>query len=649
MGKLLHTHRHILMGVLLAIITLAAFWRVLGCDFINYDDYKYVTLNRHVQTGFTKDALKWAFIRGYEATWQPMVWLSYVLDYQLYGSKPYGYHLTNFLLHIANTVLLFLVLSRMTESLWRSAFVTALFAIHPLHVESVAWIAERKDVLSGLFWMLAMWAYVSYASRGGAWRYMLVMLPLGLGLMAKPMLVTLPFALLLLDYWPLRRFTPGTGEAGTGWKLIWEKLPLFALALVSCVVTCLVQREQGALASLRQIPLGARVANAFVAYVVYIRKMFWPHDLAVIYPHSMTSPPVWRVAGAILLLVCLSALAVYAWRRRPYLAVGWLWYLGTLVPMIGIVQTGAHALADRFTYIPLIGIFIMIAWGVPDLLLSARVNRRYSRAPAVLAVLVTTALMVCTRFQVSYWRSSIALFQHALRVTTGNYIAHNCLGQALGVKGKTDQALEHLYKALALQPSYAPTHANLGAILISQGQLDESIAHLNEALRLNPKDPVAHCDLGAALSRQGKLEEASAHFRKALVIDPELEFARHNLGVFNAMAHYNAGLALDKQGKTDEAIEEYREAIRLNPNLAQAHNNLGFALRNQGKGDEAIREFREAVRLKPDLASAHNNLAVSLYSNGKYAEAWKEVKLCRKYGLNPHPGFLKALSGKVPE
>jgi len=650
MSKLLHRHRHLLVALLLAIITLASFWRVLGCGFINYDDTSYVTLNRHVQAGFTKGAVKWAFTARYEATWQPLVWLSYMLDHQLYGLKPYGYHLTNLLLHIANTLLLFLVLGRMTKSLWRSAFVAALFAIHPLHVESVAWVAERKDVLSGLFWMLAMWAYVSYASRGGAWRYVLVTLALGLGLMSKPMLVTLPFALLLLDYWPLRRFTPGTGRAGPGWKLVWEKAPLFALAAASSVVTYVVQQEQGALSSLRQIPLGVRVANSFLAYAQYIRKMFWPHDLAVIYPHTMmSSPSVYRLIGAILLFLCLSALAVHAWRQRPYLAVGWLWYLGTLVPMIGIVQTGAHALADRFTYIPLIGIFIMIAWGVPDLLVSARVDRRYSRAPAVLAVLVTAALVVCTRVQVSYWRSSITLFRHALRVTTGNYVAHNCLGQALGVQGKTDQALSHLYKALAIQPTYSPVHRNLGSILLRQGRLDESIAHLHEALRLNSNDPVAHCDLGVALSGQGRFKEAIAHLSKALEIDPGLDVARRNLGAVSATSHYTAGIALDEQGKTGEAIREYREAISLDPSLAQAHNNLGLALRSQGKGDEAIREFREASRLKPALVSAHNNLAVSLYVKGDYAGAWKEVNLCRKYGLEPHPDFLKALSQKMPE
>lgn len=669
MSKLLHTHRHILVGVLLAIITLAAFWRVLDCDFVDYDDNRYVILNSRIQTGFTWEAVKWAFTAGYEATWQPLIWLSYMLDHQLYGLKPYGYHLTNLLLHIANTLLLFLVLGRMTKSLWRSAFVAALFAIHPLHVESVAWVAERKDVLSGLFWMLAMWAYVSYASRGGAWRYVLVMLALGLGLMSKPMLVTLPFALLLLDYWPLRRFTPGTGKAGPGWKLVWEKAPLFALAAASSVITFVVQQERGALSSLRQVPLGVRAANSFLAYAQYIRKMLWPSDLAVIYPHSMSGPPVLRAIGAALLLVFLSILVIRAWRQRPYLAVGWLWYLGTLVPMIGIVQTGAHALADRFTYIPLIGIFIMIAWGVPDLLARVRVGERVL---PVLACAVTAALMVCTWIQVGYWHNSVTLFQHALRVTTGNYVAHNCLGEALGLQGKTDQALNHLYKALAIEPNYSPVHANLGIILCEHGRLDEGAAQLREAVRLDPRDPVAHCDLGVALSRQGRFKEAITHLSKALEIDPGLDVARCNLEALSreaqkrepvaaggfelleakrehAMTYYNAGIALDERHKTDEAIREYREAIRINPDLAQAHNNLGFALRNQGKDDEAIREFQEAVRLKPDLRNAHNNLAISLYLKGRYAKAWKEVELCRKYGLNPHPDFVKALSQKMPE
>jgi len=623
----------------LAIITLASFWRVLVCGFLNYDDYEFVTLNRHVQTHFTWEAVKWAMTTGYEANWQPLTWMSYMLDWRLYKLNPLGYHLTNLLLHIASTVLLFLALRRMTGSLWRSAFVAALFAIHPLHVESVAWVAERKDVLSTFFWMLTMWLYLGYVDRPGAGRYLLVALALGLGLMSKTMLVTLPIVLLLLDYWPLGRFTQAGKKAritaSAIRRLVWEKSPLLVLSAVASVIIFLAQRYGGAVSSLKLMPVGIRVSNALVSYVKYLAKMVWPDNLAVIYPLPSNSPWVWQAVGSALLLICVTILVIRAAGRRPYLAVGWLWYGISLLPVIGLVQIGTAAMADRYTYVPLIGIFIIIAWGVPDLLARVRVGERVL---PVLACAVTAALMVCTWIQVGYWRSSITLFQHALRVTTGNYVAHNCLGEALRVQGKTDQALEHLYKALAIQPTYSPIHANLGIILCEHGRLDESIAHLREALRLDPMDPYAHLNLGVSLNRQGKLEEAMEHFSRALDIKPDL-----------ASAHYGAGLVLDQQGKTQEAIREYREAIRLNPNVAQVHGNLGLALMSQGKGDEAIREYQEAIRLEPDLASAHNNLAISLYLKGDYAEAWKEVRLCRKYGLNPHPGFIKALSQKMPE
>ena len=601
MGKLLHTHRHILVGVLLAVITLAAFWRVLDCGFINFDDGSYVTENRHVQAGFTRESVRWALTARYQATWQPLVWLSYMLDHQLYGLKPYGYHLTNLLLHIANTLLLFLIFRRMTGSLWRSGFVAALFAIHPLHVESVAWVAERKDVLSGLFWMLAMWAYVGYADRGGVGRYVLVMLALALGLMAKPVLVTLPLAFLLLDYWPLRRITLGTAKAGNaarpGWKLVLEKLPLFALATVSSIVTSVAQQEGGALSSLERLPFGIRIANALVSYVKYIRKMFWPRDLAIIYPHPMSSPPVWQVMGAVLALVCLSALIIWAARRRPYLAVGWLWYIGTLVPMIGLVQTGAHALADRFTYVPLIGIFIIIAWGVPDLLALGRVERRYSRLLPALAGAVTVLLMVCTWIQVGYWRSSVTVFQHAIRVTTNNFTANLNLASALQLGGHPSEAIGYYRQALRIEPDDPDVLNNIGLALADIGKAEEGLKYLYQVLEMKPKDPDANNNLGLTLCKLGRFDEGEAYFKKALQLDPR-----------NPEIHYNLGLALGNLGKTDEAMEQYLEAVRLKPNYAKAHNNLGVLYAKQDNLDEAIRHLTEAVRIDPNFQAARSNL-----------------------------------------
>jgi tetratricopeptide (TPR) repeat protein len=551
--------------------------------FVNYDDDDYVTANPVVLRGLTWDGVAWAFTTEQAINWHPLTWLSHMLDVQLYGLDAGAHHLTNLLLHILNTLLLFGLLHRMTGALGRSAFVAGLFAVHPLHVESVAWLAERKDVLSTLFWMLTLWAYVGYVKRPGLRRYCVALLLFTLGLMAKQMLVTLPFVLLLLDFWPLGRLRMGSEPAGgwafsrDGWatavRLVREKLPLLALSIASSIVTFVVHRRGGAVIILSAIPLKLRVENALVSYVVYIEKMLWPARLAVLYPYAQSLPGLW-VAGALAVLIGISVAVIWAGPRRPYLAVGWFWYLGTLVPVIGLIQVGNQSMADRYTYIPLIGLFIMVAWGVPDLLARWPLRRialpRFTLPAAAMVVILACA--IAARSQVEYWEDSTTLWTRALAVTTENDIAQNNLGAALADQGNVDEAIMHYSEALRIKPDYADAHNNLGVALDDQGKVDEAIAHYSVALRIRP------------------------HY---------------------ADAHINLGVSLGEQRKIDEAIAQFNEALRIKPDSAKAHNNLGVALASQGKIDEAIDHFTEALRIKPDYADAHKNLERALDGRGR--------------------------------
>jgi len=590
------------VSLALIAVNLIVYASVWHDDFVNYDDYQYVSENADVSGGLTWHGVAWAFTTGAAANWHPLTWLSHMLDVQLYGLNPGAHHLTNLLLHIANTLLLFGLLHRMTGALGRSAFVAGLFAVHPLHVESVAWVAERKDVLSTLFWMLTLWAYVAYVRKPRLRRYLVVLLFFALGLMAKPMLVTLPFVLLLLDFWPLGRMAPGPNPAGrwapsrewwaTVVHLVWEKLPLLALSVASSIVTFVVQRRGGSVVSLDAIPLNLRLANALASYVAYIGKMLWPAHLAVLYPYAQ-SLPRWWIAGAFLGLIGTTVAVIWASRRHPYLPVGWLWYLGTLVPVIGLVQVGPQAMADRYTYIPLIGLFILVAWGVPDLLVRWRLRRI---ALPTAAGLVIAACAIAARGQVQYWESGTALWTHALEVTTGNYVAHTDLGVVLARQGRTDEAIREFREALRIKPGYADGHNKLGRALAEQGRLDEAIAHYTEALRNDPASAEAHNNLGLALARQGKLDESTHEFLEALRIQPD-----------SAEVHNNFGVVLAGQGRTDEAIHEFQEALRIKPDY-EAHYSLGIALAKQGRTDEAIHEFLEALRIKPDDQEARRSL-----------------------------------------
>lgn len=594
--------RAYIVAALLAALTLIAFWQVLKCQFVNFDDDHYVLNNPHVLSGLTIANIKWAFTTLYESFWMPTIWLSFMLDQQMYGLNPFGYHLTNLLFHIANVVLLFLVLRRMTKSTWRSALVAALFAVHPLHVESVAWVTERKDLVSTLFYILTMGAYALYAERPDRKRYSLVVLMLALGLMSKTTLVTLPFVLLLLDYWPLRRFAHDSGkraDAGVMRRLILEKAPLALLCIGATAVSFLAQRASNAVSSFDAFSMTIRVKNAFVSYVEYIAKMLWPAKLAVFYPHPLNTLPMWQVVGSGILLACITVLVLAARRSRPHLAVGWLWYLGTLIPMIGLVQLGWQSMADRYTYVPLTGLFIAIVWSIPEPFTQVR-----RVAVATISGIVLTVLTALTWVQAGCWHDSFALFSHALAVTQRNFVAHNNLGTALAEEKRYGEAVDHFQEAVRIFPGYAYAYNNLGNSLLSLGRRDEAIKAYSEAVHIKPTYDVARANLAAAVEQQGA-----------------------------------GSLASGGQPETPDPASQ----------SAIAHFNLGATMQQQGNLAQAVKEYRQAIKLKPDLLRAHYNLAVALFFQEDYAAAWKEVHECRKLGNNPDPNFVQALSDKMPD
>ena len=640
----------IIACLFLIIATLATYGDLRTHQFINFDDDIYVTGNPPVQDGLTLKGLSWAFTTSHGGLWIPLTMLSFMVNSQLFGLHPGGFLLINLLFHIANALLLFLWLLYLTRTLGCSFLVAALFALHPLHVESVAWVSERKDVLSTFFWLLTMWAYVWYAERPRLGRYLLILVCFSLGLMAKPMLVTLPLVLLLLDYWPMGRLrlkgpaaaaaVPKPGIGVPIKRLVLEKLPLLVISALSIVVTLYAQKEAGAISTLQTLPILDRLANAMVAYGSYLEKMFWPAHLSVLYPLPRHNLPIWQALAASLALAVLTLLALRQARRHPYLPVGWLWYLFTLLPVIGLVQVGGQAMADRYTYVPSIGLFILVVWGMVDL--AAR-----WRAPKFLlpvgAGVVLSALMACTWMQVSYWRDSITLYEHSLEVTRRNPLILKNLGAALAKQGKMDQAEAHYAEALYLNPDYAEAHNDLGAALAKQGKMDQAEVHFAEALRLNPDYAEAHNNLGAALAKQGKMDQAEAHYAEALRLNPNY-----------AEAHNNLGMALAAQGKTDQAEAHYAEALRLNPSLAEAHNNLGMVLAAQGKMDQAVAHYAEVLRLNPNLAEAHNNLGMALAAQGKMDQA--VAHFAKALRLNPNRaeaynnlGMALAKQGKIDE
>ena len=620
----------VVLCLALGVLTLAIYAETYRSGFIAYDDDQYVYDNAIVKEGLTLSGARWALTTFHAANWHPVTWLSHMLDCELFGLNAGAHHLVNVAFHLANVGLLFIAFVLMTRRPWESAFVAGIFALHPLHVESVAWISERKDVLSTFFGLLTIlfyiryvqnlnvrmtvhplradsvvWSsqrkdvlstflevltilfYIPYVQNPNVRRYVPVALCFALALMAKPMLVTLPFVLLLLDIWPLGRFPwPPTWRTLT--RLLLEKAPLLAMVAAASAVTFVSQQRFGAVASLSRMDFSARLANASIGYLGYIAKGFWPAGLAVLYP---IKPPVTQDAIAAFLVLLAATIAALAFaKRRPYLLVGWFWYLGMLVPVIGIVQVGSQSMADRYTYLPLVGLSVAVVWLVADLVGS---RRPLKRAAAAIAFVALVLLAAEAHRQAALWQSSRSLFEHTLAVTDKNYIIHNNLGVALAQDGEFADSVSHYQKALAIYPDYAEAHANLGHELLALGRFDEAYNHLTEAVRILPTSAAVHTDLGTLLAAQGKLEEAKEHLEESLRIKPD-----------QATVHSNLGFVLQRLGRLDEAIAHCAKAMMLDPKSVDAHYNMGMALAAQGKNAEGAAEFSRVLVLNPDHAAA---------------------------------------------
>jgi Flp pilus assembly protein TadD len=591
----------ILVCIVLVLATFAIYFQIGAFEFKNYDTDIYVYENNRVRAGLNWHNFRWALTTTYFGNWLPLTWLSHMLDVQLYGLDAKSHYLTNLMFHMANTLLLFWVFRRMGGGGWRSCLVAALFALHPLHVESVAWIAERKDVLCTFWGLLTLWCYIGYAQRPQIGRYVAVFLFFILGLMSKPMLVTLPFVMLLLDYWPLKRMQwDGAGQDNNTAKLIGarlflvvEKIPLFIASAASCIVTFYAQKASGAVGSLAALPMHDRIANALFSYVRYIAKMLWPTNLAVIYPYPEDFP-LWMVSAACLLIAAVTYLALKHAKTRPWLLVGWLWYLGTLVPVIGLVQVGHQAMADRYTYIPSIGLFIIIAWGASQL--AAR--WRYGKTVlTIMALSAVCCLSLVTRTQLRHWENSVTLFRHTIEVTKKNTAAHNNLGNALLEKADAQIAIKHFATVLALNPKNAKAQNNLGNAFMKIERVDEAIGHYLESIELAPAVARTHNNLAVALYRQKQMAESIRHFLTALRLKPDY-----------AEAYNNLGAAYRRTGQGERAARSYLKAIELRPDFAEAYNNLGILLLHQGKPKTASSYFHKALAAKPGYQKAQENL-----------------------------------------
>jgi Flp pilus assembly protein TadD len=675
--------------------TLFVYGPVVRYPFVNFDDPSYVAENPIVQRGLTADGFSWAFFTRHASNWHPLTWLSHMLDCQLWGMNAGGHHLTNLLLHVANTLLLFVVLRRMTGAFWQCAVVSALFAWHPLHVESVAWVAERKDVLSGFFGLLTLLSYACWVEKPSRPRYWLALILFALGLMSKPMLVTLPCVLLLLDYWPLKRnpelpFCGRSSRENSGeptpekksvvpWsRLVMEKAPFFILAALSCFITFVVQSKGGSVSAVQTVPVSWRVSNALIACAGYLRKTFCPSDLAVFYPYSVRS--IHQLLIAVLILALVFVVVLRRRRRSPWLFVGWLWFLGTLIPVIGLVQVGNQAMADRYTYLPSIGIFIMLAWGVPEFLAAIRLDR--VKWGIAIAALVLPAILVSARIQTSRWKDSETLFRHTLTVTTDNAMAHAILGRLLDVNGKSDEAREQLVAAVKINPrapealeslgtyyarhqdysnavvywrqamQYGPApraHLNLGKLMVTQGYPAQAVDELAAAASLEPENAEIRKELGTVLAQLGRFDEAVIHLDAAIAIDPG-----------DAVAHDQLGNVLFKQGQIIPAAAEYATAVRLRPDFSHAlfrlgliqlqrqdfsgarasflhltqvdpsnadgFFNLGCVYASENNFPKAAEAFSESIRLKPDDAEARVRLAAVLAAQGKTEEAVRSYR-----------------------
>ena len=628
------------LAALVVAATLVVYSQVSWCQFLAIDDPQYVTANSQVKAGLTWAGVQWAFTTMHDGNWFPLTWLSHMAVVSAFGLASSAHHLANLALHALSALLLFVAMKRMTGARWPSALVALLFGIHPVHVESVAWVAERKDVLSGLFWMLAFVGYAHYVRRPDWRRYLFVAVPFVLGLLSKSMIVTLPFVLLLLDVWPLGRLRPAAFDFRIARRLVLEKVPLLALTAADAVITYLAQHTAGAVAPLDQVPAGLRVCNALWSYVAYAASFCWPRGLAVFYPYQPVMP-WWQTGLAVVLLVAVSVLVLRRLTASPYLAVGWGWYLGTLVPVLGLVQVGSQARADRYTYIPTIGLAVMVAWGAAEIAAS----RPWTRIPlAGLAAGLSAACAVLTWSQVQVWRTSTTLFEHALSVTRDNFVALDGVGLQLRLQGRLNEAISNFREVVRISPAFAGGQNNLGEALLASGRAEEALPHLLEAVRINPnlrearvslamaQSQLEHADaaiatyedavrrwpdyanaqtrLGLALFERGRAREGLAHLREAVRLSPD-----------DADAHYDLGRVLLDTGSVDAAAVEFAETLRLHPEFAEGHFNLGNVLAGRGQMDAAMTEYRAAIRLKPGFAQAHANLGTALATVGRIDEA----------------------------
>jgi tetratricopeptide (TPR) repeat protein len=581
----------------LALAVLAVYWPLWHCGFVIFDDYDYVVNNQAIQHGLNARSISWAFTTTYAGNWHPLTWISHLLDFQLYGLNPAGHHATSLMLHAANAILLFLLLQRMTRTTWPSAMTAALFALHPMHVESVAWISERKDVLSTFFWTLSVLAYVRYAEefkvQGSRFKvfYALSLLFYALGLMCKAMLVTLPVILLLLDYWPLERRRPPL-------RLWAEKFPYFILAAMAGVMTVVAQRQSHFLIPLEHAPMADRLENLPMGCWRYVEKLFWPNRLAVFYPYVLDWP-IWEVAGAAAFTALVTVWVIRRARAQPFLAVGWLWFLVGLAPVIGLVQAGSQSMADRYTYLPSVGLFIMVVWSVREC------GEKAGRLVA--AVLVLAALTGClywTPRQVGVWKDSVTLLTHAVDSTSKNYYACTLLGDYLAQNGKETAGIEYLAKAVTMAPSFARAQNDLGHVLLGEGRVDDALPHLQQAAALKPDAPEGHYNLGRALLAKGRVAEALDQFQTQVKLQPE-----------DAIAQLNFGSVLLDNNLTDDAIPPLEKAAAINPSNAEVHFRLGNAYYLKGRAAEAVDQYEKSLQIRPNDAQTCNNLAWILGSS----------------------------------
>ncbi|MCX5848921.1 MAG: tetratricopeptide repeat protein [Deltaproteobacteria bacterium] len=556
--------------IMLTVAYLAAFGRIAGNNFINFDDPGYITENYNVQSGFNLQNIKWASAAVVAGNWHPLTMISHTLDWSLFKDNAGGHHLVSLLLHIGSVIFLFLFLNKTTNSLWPSAFAAALFALHPLRVESVAWASERKDVLSMFFGMASIYAYAFYAESSKLSHYFICLTLFIMALMSKPMLVTLPFLLLLLDYWPLERWqralsAPAEGRFKLAGRLVWEKTPFFILTIASSIITFWAQNKKGSVSSEEILPFVTRLANAIFSYMAYLGKTFWPVDLAVFYPYDFFLP-LWKVLISGIILILITAAVLYYIKKLPFLFTGWLWYLGTLIPVIGLVQVGKQAMADRYTYLPSVGIAVMLSWSIP-LLFPRKDIRKKILFPTAIAFLILLSFL--TWHQCGYWKNDFELYSHTLRVTKNNYLAHRGLGVYFYTEGKIEKAIYHYDKAIFITPDFVEAYDNRGNAYADLGQYQRAIEDYNQAIRLKPEDADAYNNRGTTYIELGQYQQAIEDYNKVIRLKP------------NYIAYYNRGNGYSSLGQYQLAIEDYNQAIRLKPDYAEAYNNRAVVSFNQ--------------------------------------------------------------------